>query len=84
MCSTAKEISAITREPPEVCRTGNCAQPSIYQLATAFYPTTTAGGGAATAAAGAAGPGADGPGAAGPGADGPGAPGAADAVGKNK
>ena len=53
MRSTAKEVSAITREPREVCRTGHCAQPSIYQLATA------------AAAAGAAGSGAAGPGAAG-------------------
>ena len=69
MRSTAKEVSAITREPREVCRTGHCAQPSIYQLATAFDPTTAAGG-AAAAAAGAAGLGAAGPGAASPGAAG--------------
>ena len=56
MRSMAKEVSAITREPREVCRTGHCAQPSIYQLATTFDPTTAAGG-AAAAAAGAAGPG---------------------------
>ncbi len=45
----------------------------MYQLATAFDPTTAAGGapGAAAAAAGAAGPGVAGPGAAGPGAAGP-------------
>ncbi len=61
---TDKEVSGITRGPREACRTGHCAQPSIYQLATAFDPTTAAGG-AAAAAAGAAGPGAAGPGAAG-------------------
>ena len=64
MRSTAKEVSAITRGPQEACRTGHGAQPSVYQLATAFDPTTAAGG-AAAAAAGAAGPGAAGPGAAG-------------------
>jgi len=74
MRSTAKEVSAITRGPREACRTGHGAQPSVYQLATAFDPTTAAGG-AAAAAAGAAGPGAAG--AAGPGAAGPGAAGAA-------
>jgi hypothetical protein len=56
MRSTAKEDSAITREPREVCRTGHCAQPSIYQLATAVDPATAAGG-AAAAATGAGGPG---------------------------
>ncbi len=59
MRSTAKEVSAITREPLEICRTGHCAQSSIYQLATAFDPTTAAGG-AAAAAAGAGCPGAAG------------------------
>ena len=59
MRSTAKEVSAITRGPQEACRTGHGAQPSVYQLATAFDPTTAAGG-AAAAAAGAAGPGAAG------------------------
>ncbi len=68
MRSTAKEVSVITQEPREVCRTGHCAQPSIYQLATAFDPTTAAGGAAAAAA----------------GAAGPGAAGAAAAAGKNK
>jgi len=73
MRSTAKEVSAITRGPREACRTGHGAQPSIYQLATAFDPTTAAAGAAAAAA-----------GAAGPGTAGPGAAGAAAAVGKNK
>ncbi len=68
MLSTAKEVSVITREPREVCRTGHCAQPSIYQLATAFDPTTDAGGAAAAAA----------------GAGGTGSAGAAAAAGKNK
>ncbi len=54
MRSTAKEVSAITRAPQEVCRTGHCAQPSIYQLATSVDPATAAGG-AAAAAAGAGG-----------------------------
>jgi hypothetical protein len=49
MRSTAKEVSAITLAPREVCRTGNCAQPSIYQLATAVDPATAAGGAAAAA-----------------------------------
>ncbi len=43
----------------QLCRTGHCAQPSIYQLATAVDPATAAGG-AAAAAAGAGGPGAAG------------------------
>jgi hypothetical protein len=68
MRSTAEEVSAITREPREVCRTGYCAQPSIYQLATAVDPATTAGGAAAAAA----------------GAGGPGTAGATTAAGKNK
>ncbi len=72
MRSTAKEVSAITRAPREVCRTGHCAQPSIYQLATAVDPAIAAGG-AAAAAAGAGGPGAAG-------AGGPGAAGAAAAA----
>ncbi len=59
MRSTANEVSVITRAPREVCRTGYCSQPSIYQLATAVDPATTAGGTAA-AAAGACGPGAAG------------------------
>jgi hypothetical protein len=46
---TAKEVSAITREPREVCRTGHCAQ----TLATAVDPAAAVGG-AAAAAAGAA------------------------------
>ena len=57
MRSTTKEVSAITRAPREVCRSGHCAQPSIHQLATAVDPATAAGG-AAAAAAGAGGPGA--------------------------
>ena len=56
---TAQEVSAITRAPREVCRTGHCAQPSVYQLATVVDPATAAGG-AAAAAAGAGGPGAAG------------------------
>jgi hypothetical protein len=66
--STAKEVSAIKRAPREVCRTGHCAQPNIYPLATAVDPTTAAGGTAAAAA----------------GAGGPGAAGAAAAAGKKK
>ena len=58
MRSTAKEVLAITREPQEVCRTGHCAQPSIYPLATAVDPATAAGGAAAAADTG--GPGAGG------------------------
>jgi hypothetical protein len=68
MHSTEKEVLAITRAPREVCRTGHCAQPSIYQLATAVDPATAAGGAAAAAA----------------GAGGPGAAGAAAAAGKSK
>jgi hypothetical protein len=68
MRSTAKEVSAVTRAPQEVCRTGHCAQPNIYELATAVDPATAAGGAAAAAA----------------GAGGPGAAGAAAAEGKNK
>ncbi len=52
MRSTTKEVSAITREPREVCRTGHCAQRSIYQLDTAVDPTTAAGGAAAAATGG--------------------------------
>ncbi len=66
--STAQEVSAITRAPREVCRTGHCAQPSIYPLATAVDPATAAGGAAAAAA----------------GTSGPGAAGAAAAAGKKK
>ncbi len=50
MRSTAKEVSAITRAPREVCRTGHCAQPSIYQLATAVDPATADEGSVAAAA----------------------------------
>ncbi len=50
MRSTAKEVSAITRIPREVCRTGHCAQPSIYQLATAVDPATAVANGGAAAA----------------------------------
>jgi hypothetical protein len=50
MRSTAKELSAIMRAPREVCRTGHCAQPSIYQLPTAVDPATATGGAAAAAA----------------------------------
>lgn len=49
MRSTTKEVSAITRAPREVCRSGHCAQPSIHQLATAV---DRAAGGAAAAACG--------------------------------
>ncbi len=51
-----QKVHAITRAPREFCRTGHCAQPSIYQLATAVDPVTAAGG----AAAAATGPGAAG------------------------
>ena len=49
MLSTTMEVSAITRAPREVCRSGHCAQPSIHQLATAVDPATAAGGAAAAA-----------------------------------
>ena len=54
MRSTAKDVSAITRAPREVCRTGHCAQPRIYQLATAVDSATAAGGAAGAANAGTA------------------------------
>ncbi len=63
MRSMAKEVSAITQAPREVCRSGHCVQPSIYQLAGATAVNrdpATAAGGAAAAAAGAGGPGAAG------------------------
>jgi hypothetical protein len=42
MCSTAKEVSVTKRAQREAGRTGHCAQPSVYQLATAVDPASAA------------------------------------------
>jgi hypothetical protein len=39
---STKEVSAIERASREACRTGHCAQPSVYRLATAVDPASTA------------------------------------------
>ncbi len=64
----ARLQKSFSDHPSGTTRGGHCAQPSIYQLATAVDPATAARGAAAAAA----------------GAGGPGAAGAAAAAGKNK